>query len=74
MTLEEARKIVRDHSNKLVAKWSKTGLLDGIKNDIEKSNMSVLIESEEKVILVTEMTEEQRKLAEAMYIISNKNL
>ena len=36
----------------LVAKWDKTGLLDGIKNDVDKSNMSVLIESESKQIIV----------------------
>jgi 23S rRNA maturation-related 3'-5' exoribonuclease YhaM len=36
----------------LVAKWDKTGLLDGIKNDIDKSEMSVLIESEPKQIIV----------------------
>ena len=30
----------------LVVKWDKTGLLDGIKSDIEKSNMSVLLENQ----------------------------
>lgn len=74
MTMDEARQIVKDHTRHLVDKWSKTGLLDGLHNDIEKSNMSVLIESEEKRILVSEMTEEQRRLDQAMRMVSNIKL
>ena len=32
----------------LVSKWEKTGLLEGLRNDIEKSNMSVLLENQAK--------------------------
>jgi len=35
----------------LVHKWDKTGLLDGIKSDIEKSNMSVLLENQAKQLI-----------------------
>ena len=35
----------------LVVKWDKTGLLDGIKSDIEKSNMSVLLENQAKQLI-----------------------
>lgn len=35
----------------LVSKWDKTGLLEGLKNDIEKSNMSVLLESQAKQLI-----------------------
>jgi hypothetical protein len=35
----------------LVSKWDKTGLLEGLSNDIEKSNMSVLLESQAKQLI-----------------------
>ena len=35
----------------LVTKWDKTGLLDGIKSDIEKSNMAVLLENQAKQLI-----------------------
>jgi hypothetical protein len=35
----------------LVAKWSKTGLLEGLKSDVEKSNMSVLLENQAKQLI-----------------------
>jgi len=35
----------------LVGKWAKTGLLEGLKNDIEKSNMSVLLENQAKQLI-----------------------
>jgi len=35
----------------LVAKWDKTGLLEGLKNDNEKSNMSVLLENQAKQLI-----------------------
>jgi len=34
-----------------VSKWDKTGLLEGLKNDIEKSNMSVLLENQAKQLI-----------------------
>lgn len=70
MTLDEARQIVRDRSKYLVDKWSKTSLLDGVNNDIEKSNMSVLIESQPRHILVSEMTDEEKKLDEAYRVLA----
>jgi len=35
----------------LVTKWSTTGLLEGIKSDIEKSNMAVLLENQAKQLI-----------------------
>ena len=35
----------------LVTKWDKTGLLEGIKSDIEKSNMSILLENQAKQLI-----------------------
>jgi hypothetical protein len=35
----------------LVTKWDKTGLLEGLKNDIEKSNMAVLLENQAKQLI-----------------------
>lgn len=35
----------------LISKWEKTGLLEGLKNDIEKSNMSVLLENQAKQLI-----------------------
>jgi hypothetical protein len=35
----------------LVAKWDKTGLLEGLKSDVEKSNMAVLLENQAKQLI-----------------------
>lgn len=35
----------------LISKWEKTGLLEGLKNDIEKSNMSILLENQAKQLI-----------------------
>jgi hypothetical protein len=35
----------------LVSKWDKTGLLEGLRSDVEKSNMSVLLESQAKQLI-----------------------
>jgi len=35
----------------LVTKWEKTGLLEGLKNQVEKSNMSVLLENQAKQLI-----------------------
>jgi hypothetical protein len=35
----------------LVAKWDKTGLLESLKNDVEKSNMAVLLENQAKQLI-----------------------
>ena len=38
---------------KLANKWAKTGLLEGLKNEIERNNMSMILENQAKQ-LVTE--------------------
>jgi hypothetical protein len=35
----------------LVSKWDRTGLLEGLKNDMEKSNMAVLLENQAKQLV-----------------------
>ncbi len=35
----------------LVAKWDRTGLLEGLRNDVEKSNMSILLENQAKQLI-----------------------
>jgi len=35
----------------LVSKWDKTGLLEGLKTDVEKSNMAVLLENQAKQLI-----------------------
>lgn len=35
----------------LVSKWSKTGLLEGLRSDIDKSNMAVLLENQAKQLI-----------------------
>ena len=35
----------------LVSKWEKTGLLEGLKNEMEKSNMAVLLENQAKQLI-----------------------
>jgi len=35
----------------LVTKWDKTGLLEGLDNDVEKSNMAVLLENQAKQLI-----------------------
>lgn len=35
----------------LVTKWDKTGLLEGIRSDVEKSNMAVLLENQAKQLI-----------------------
>lgn len=48
---EKAKQRLMEETKGLVAKWDKTGLLDGIKDDITQSNMAVLLESEPKQII-----------------------
>ena len=48
-------RVLRKEAKGLVAKWKKTGLLDGISNDTEISNMAQLLENQAKQ-LVTEAT------------------
>lgn len=48
---DAAKQRLMEETKGLVKKWEKTGLLDGIKNDIDKSNLSVLIESQPKQLI-----------------------
>ena len=48
-------RVLRKEAKGLVAKWSKTGLLEGISNETERTNMAQLLENQAKQ-LVTEAT------------------
>lgn len=72
MTYEEAQKIMSEWSAKMVVKWDKTGLLENIKSDLEKTNMAVLLAPQEKKILIDELSEEEKRLHEAMDIVLNR--
>ena len=38
-------------AKKLVAKWDKTGLLDGLNEDFKKSGMAVMLENQAKQLI-----------------------
>jgi len=40
-----------EKSQKLVGKWAKTGLLEGLKNDFEKHSMAVMLENQARQLL-----------------------
>jgi len=48
-------RVLRKEAKGLVAKWAKTGLLEGISNETERTNMAQLLENQAKQ-LVTEAT------------------
>jgi len=48
-------RVLRKEAKGLVAKWTKTGLLEGISNETERTNMAQLLENQAKQ-LVTEAT------------------
>ena len=41
----------QDEAKQLVNKWDKTGLLDGLNEDFQKSGMAVLLENQAKQLL-----------------------
>ena len=43
---------VMDTANTLVSKWAKSGLLEGLKNEVEKNNMAILLENQAKQLVV----------------------
>ena len=43
---------VMDTANTLVSKWTKSGLLDGLKSEVEKNNMAILLENQAKQLVV----------------------
>ena len=49
-------KNLQSDAAKLAAKWEKTGLLEGLKNETEKNNMSMILENQAKQ-LVTEISQ-----------------
>jgi hypothetical protein len=59
--MSEISKLLKDSQNpqqrlmaetrSLVSKWEKTGLLEGIDNDTEKSGMAVLLENQAKQLI-----------------------
>jgi hypothetical protein len=53
-TLDPQARLMQE-TRGLVTKWDKTGLLEGIKSDTEKSNMAILLENQAKQ-LITEAT------------------
>jgi hypothetical protein len=67
MTKEEARLIVRKHTDYLVKKWEKTGLLNRI--DQVEPHMAVLLESKPKQILESEMTPEEKEFYDALRVV-----
>jgi hypothetical protein len=42
----------QDEAAKVAAKWSKSGLLEGFSNDVEKNNMAVILENQAKQLVV----------------------
>lgn len=45
-------KVVQDDAKRLASKWVKSGLLEGIKSENEKSTMSMLLENQAKQLIV----------------------
>jgi len=48
----DAWKSMQSDAAKLSSKWGKTGLLEGLSNDIEVNNMAMLLESQAKQLIV----------------------
>ena len=45
-------KNMQSDAAKLAAKWEKTGLLEGLKSEVEKNNMSLILENQAKQLVV----------------------
>ena len=45
-------KVIQDDAKKLAQKWSKSGLLEGIKQENERSTMAMLLENQAKQLLI----------------------
>lgn len=43
---------VMDDATRLITKWSQSGLLEGLKNEVEKNNMAILLENQAKQLVV----------------------
>ena len=45
-------KNMQSDAAKLAAKWEKTGLLEGLRNETDKNNMSLILENQAKQLVV----------------------
>ena len=45
-------KSIQSDAAKLASKWGKTGLLEGLGNEVEKNNMSLILENQAKQLVV----------------------
>ena len=45
-------KVMQSDAARLAGKWAKTGLLEGLKNETEKNNMSLILENQAKQLVV----------------------
>ena len=45
-------KNVQSDAARLASKWDKTGLLEGLENEVEKNNMSLILENQAKQLVV----------------------
>ena len=45
-------KSMQSDSARLASKWGRTGLLEGLKNETEKNNMSLILENQAKQLVV----------------------
>ncbi len=52
LELSEELTSLRKEAKGLVAKWKKTGLLEGISNETERTNMAQLLENQAKQLVV----------------------
>jgi len=55
----DAWKSMQSDAAKLSSKWGKTGLLEGLSNDIEVNNMAMLLESQAKQLIVEQSNTNQ---------------
>jgi hypothetical protein len=49
-------KVIQDDAKRLSTKWSKSGLLEGIKNETERNTMAMLLENQAKQLIVESNT------------------
>ena len=47
-------KSLQSDAARLASKWNKTGLLEGISNETEKNNMSIILENQAKQLVMEE--------------------
>ena len=45
-------KVVQSDAARLANKWEKTGLLEGMGNEVERNNMSLILENQAKQLVV----------------------